>query len=1736
MNSLNLRVSSVKTGENVKKNAEMRTTLVTLPKLYENSDASYCIELKGASSIPEQVAAVKNIFKNLSRDIQALQFLADLYFHCPLMHPVRNQILRLLITAARVGTGDTDETSIVNALSHTLQRLVEETRAETESSTWNFTITSMAGCFENFDCGLKAFQQSIVDVFPFLSAAVQKYLTELSVLSSPSVRNEYYLYVHNAIRLLLSCVQEYGAKVKEIHSDTLKQLATLCQQIVHDDEIPMDPRTNSGILLAHNAKVTATYESFIQEVKLTKNPNEIALCVGIVNTFDHHDFQHISTDIRDICSKIEEIANANATVPNILLCATRALYQISKIILTFELKPQASSTDDAKLILRKLLIFTFGYLEHHMDSVRHLCRDLLHNTVAAAKKIKFDFLIQKIYDACNSERLSLSMKCVVLQQTAVIMGADAIIHQCSEVFTNIFAEQLGRDFMANNLFETLMFASHKEVRYEAWLKLWIEYLLVIATADDTRLGDIETLIVKAVKCEPKIVKHIIQHPAAQIPISTKLSVLWAVRTGGIKVDDFTEIMEKFSNNLVHSIISNSDETRIMALRLLVETNKTTELLTLLECENLLTFLEYNSNCQSPATRQKMLALFEKALIRCEVNLVKVLKDYKPAKKSNAASSAGNAIGDDAPLQLKFLRDVIRKLVENLFQGANFSRRSVSLQLLSIALQIFRNRDISFDDVLPPNTVKVLADVLADSYEANKALATDTLTFIEKNLKYNLIQKHQLNITLSHICKNLTSVRPADSVTGAYQLQFYCNRNEHISSFGSYEPTQYNPHYYAALRWLLQELKAGLKLAKESLLQAAKLNPLYGILFAIKHMLRLLAFDKLELEIPWRIIIAELIVLCKELTTVVSPVVNSSSPEGHLPNDFSQLPAEYGEELTAADANDASTKILSAKFAKADLSNVKTTPQMVLLCAWRTVKEVSLILGKIVLESRIQLSKFTERFLITKEQLLEIGEHFKQLLAETKHRGAFEQAYVGFLKLCCRLWCLEVVDLNSLPMQWLRELLTLIAKDEQLNEKICATRRSAGVPFMVQALITAELRVGSTKSLYYAMSHLLQLCATRERSAESRTHALNILRALFRCTDLNEAVVEYVCDGVMCAIRGYNAETWSEKNSATLLFAALMTRIFGVQRTRDSDNLNVRNKMTGRVFFLCYPKLYDFFLAQLQEASALVQQQQKAHNLHPLLLLLSRLYPSALEGTESNLKLTEFIPYIANCASCPEMQTRYLAAKAVVALVSKDAIPVTVLRICAEIVISADSLKTLNLNVLHGQLVQIYMLLKALKRPDVELVGDIATTLVVVQEKTQIKNAIILKLILDIFIEILQSQQNLSYDQQTIKNLLYFTTHKDLYNAELSFYYPVLRKSFYIYNLHTLRLTLPFGALSDYLLCPPLTHATMQLEQAEVCLNVILLILRSEEMDLSEFEISHEEQRFVRALPAEMRDNLAAELRQSKALHVTLKELLPKPLYYPECVMKAYAILSLLDNFDFTLSHLLKESKKHTGDVKSPLTMCVERLVLKHGGVDSKVSQSCLEYLLEISQAWNPDCLRLKAAKILSHIAVHFNKALEKKKLRFVRLFIGLTLALLMDDDFEIRDYTTKIVVNNIADDIGMKSVVSTMAQRLFLQSIADQLEEMRVDDSYIIEIFKAINETVTLGIGDDEDSNNSTNGSSSGSNGSASAFCDLEVFDKNEANIFAEPQKVIYDAIVVFKNTFTTRPKVLRYVGEVKPL
>jgi hypothetical protein len=96
--------------------------------------------------------------------------------------------------------------------------------------------------------------------------------------------------------------------------------------------------------------------------------------------------------------------------------------------------------------------------------------------------------------------------------------------------------------------------------------------------------------------------------------------------------------------------------------------------------------------------------------------------------------------------------------------------------------------------------------------------------------------------------------------------------------------------------------------------------------------------------------------------------------------------------------------------------------------------------------------------------------------------------------------------------------------------------------------------------------------------------------------------------------------FQERNSATLLFSALVTRIFGVHRSR--DELSIRNRMTGRILFLRDPSLYEFLLEELKEAVTSMEASYSTLRpaLFPVLLLLSRLYPSSLEGTDSNLQV------------------------------------------------------------------------------------------------------------------------------------------------------------------------------------------------------------------------------------------------------------------------------------------------------------------------------------------------------------------------------------------------------------------------------------------------------------------------------------------------------------------------------------
>ncbi|XP_073409555.1 tRNA (32-2'-O)-methyltransferase regulator THADA-like [Dendrobates tinctorius] len=328
----------------------------------------------------------------------------------------------------------------------------------------------------------------------------------------------------------------------------------------------------------------------------------------------------------------------------------------------------------------------------------------------------------------------------------------------------------------------------------------------------------------------------------------------------------------------------------------------------------------------------------------------------------------------------------------------------------------------------------------------------------------------------------------------------------------------------------------------------------------------------------------------------------------------------------------------------------------------------------------------------------MGDYFKHHLLQSRHRGAFELAYVGFVKLTEMLIRCEEESLRGLPRQWLCNVLEEI-KSSDPSSRLCATRRSAGIPFYIQALLASEPKNSKAGLLKMTMKELINLAMplsdlNGNSSTIPQVHALNILRAVFRDTRLGENVIPYVGEGTQAAILGFTSPVWAVRNSSTLLFSTLITRIFGVKRGKDERSK--KNRMTGREFFSRFPTLYPFLLEQLEIVANTVDSQTGELKLHPslylLLLILSKLYPSPMDGTYSALSMAPFIHFVMRCGHSPVHRSREMAAQALVPFLMVQDIPQTAANLLQSLPLTSSC--TVRQNHVHGVLLQVLYMLQS----------------------------------------------------------------------------------------------------------------------------------------------------------------------------------------------------------------------------------------------------------------------------------------------------------------------------------------------------------------------------------------------------------------------------------------------------------
>ncbi|XP_063299969.1 tRNA (32-2'-O)-methyltransferase regulator THADA [Pelobates fuscus] len=1041
---------------------------------------------------------------------------------------------------------------------------------------------------------------------------------------------------------------------------------------------------------------------------------------------------------------LEILKSCSASLRDSLNGNSVALGRVLEYVYIHWEHPLDAVRHQTKLIFKNLLQIHRVALSISEDAVDPFLSELTHKLLDLEWHSKGKYTSLACLVECVGAEQILSVDPTIPAQILDVMGDQSFAPYASNLLEAMFVNHRNQ----------LMARTGQSCWIDQWHNTWITPLLLRLCEGDVNQTTyiIDYYLPKLLKGSQKSLTYMIEilqsSAATNVGSGSNRGALGALmaclRTarahGHVRFTENYVWNGKVSVALIQQgLVHKHDQVRVDALGLLCESHWTTEVLSPDEMSLILFFLKYNLNCQSPSVRQQLCYLIRKLFCRIQESS-QVLFKLEQSKAPTTSDRDGCLLNPSKTLQQykEFMTSVTSCLFDSLFPGSSHPRRYSALTILGSVAEIFPVEGpcqsvFEFARSVSSNNVQALLECFSNTFEEVKRLAFELLRKLPPSVLD--LQNKNLDILLQAALNLSTSTKHFDCVTASYLLNFLIYQEGLQAAIDKWITDQEVPFSYptqnldctsplekqsfSVVRLLMGSLENEILQARRSLLEAAASFPLYGRVHCVIGVLEQLSLKDLSMVAEWRQLISELISMSYKLSAIVSPVVHSSSPEGLMPMDTDTEAAAQlhmiMSEIQPRDTNDyfnqprilqkendpfskplpedgVPSDTLCAETKVKDGTTCNVSAQMVLVCCWRSLKEVSLLLGMLCQSLPLRNPPDSPNGLLTVEQIIEIGEYFKHHLLQSRHRGAFELAYVGFVKLTEMLIGCKEESLHRLPCQWLCNVLEEI-KSSDPSSKLCATRRSAGIPFYIQALLASEPKNSKAGLLKMTMKELITLAmpvksAEGDNSTIPQVHALNILRALFRDTRLGENVIPYVGDGTKAAILGFTSPVWAVRNSSTLLFSTLITRIFGVKRGKDERSK--KNRMTGREFFSRFPTLYPFLLEHLEIVANTVDSQTGESKLHPslflLLLILSKLYPSPMDGTYSALSMGPFVPFIMRCGHSPVYRSREMAARALVPFVLMHDIPKTVMNLLKDLPDSSS--QDVKQNRVHGTLLQV----------------------------------------------------------------------------------------------------------------------------------------------------------------------------------------------------------------------------------------------------------------------------------------------------------------------------------------------------------------------------------------------------------------------------------------------------------------
>ena len=733
-----------------------------------------------APDLKTQVECIRSLLKTVTTENYQIVSIVIVkwYFHC-------SAGLKKVISNSLNSLQDSELEQLISAQFslhvRALAMAVESRAGEGEGARVGAgaeAVRQLLGGFDNFPLLERVIREEREAVLRFVLELLElqvERLTEDERRLSPVERSELSSQTGDTVRLVVQVV-----RTSPVMSDLLSSVSRLVYRIINRLEMPLDLRANAGHV-------------YVQVCRLERERDVVEQVKQLLSTGQTSDGQFSFSQCGSVLSLLHGIVStahkdwvvaveaSDGLLSDLLTCyltvsqrdrENSAVLGCSKGLLAWAYKLADFTADTSQTLqlsarqTEDLLQYVWDSLAQPVDSVKHNTKNLVKSVARSLVtggrgEVVTRFLSETLKLPEHSKPRLVVLSCLVQSCDSLdILGQAPLLVPQS---LHLLQQELALSGLVSDLLTSIL--QSVTARGGDWYSEVIQPVLRVYSNNDTPALSVAltNLLHNIIKTNKNVTDRILAE-GDQLP--TKVSLLCLKMSRGQGQPWQFERQERL---LVRAAEDVSEETRLAALSLCVESHSSVEIICPKELNWMISFLLAHLALQSAASQQVLTVLASKMIQRMKAGAAAACKKLTMRKFEKDFSSLRTTLG----YYNESLSRFVSALFDNLYPGANTGRRGSVLEILTAVdktvglSQAEAGLDVS--SVVTEHSAQSLLECLHDSYEDNKERALSLLLSLPASVLH-LDQPEQVRPRLEELLALMKSNKPANTVTASYQAR------------------------------------------------------------------------------------------------------------------------------------------------------------------------------------------------------------------------------------------------------------------------------------------------------------------------------------------------------------------------------------------------------------------------------------------------------------------------------------------------------------------------------------------------------------------------------------------------------------------------------------------------------------------------------------------------------------------------------------------------------------------------------------------------------------------------------------------------------------------------------------------------------------------------------------------------------------------------------------------------------